>query len=402
MYLSKRVQQLKASPIRRLNIYAEEAAKRGIKIHHLNIGQPDIETPRVYFDAIANSCDMKTVKYEHSRGTKDLIRKIQAYYERLGVHYEEDEIIITNGGSEAILLSLIAIFDEGDEMLVAEPYYANYNSFYDILNVKRNIVRTCAEDGFHLPSREIIEKSITKKTKGYLFSNPSNPTGVVSTKRELDDIAYLAKKHDFFIISDEVYREFVYGDRKAISFGTYNDIAENVVIIDSISKRFSACGARIGCVISKNKEFMEAIFKECQTRLSVPTLEMIGASALYDLPPDYFEATRKEYDNRRKILFEELTKMDGVFMREPEGAFYVLAQLPVKDAEDFAIWLLKDFNIDNETVMFAPAEGFYATEGLGKNEIRMCYVLDSKDLKKAMRILKEGLIKYKKEVEKSL
>ena len=402
MYLSKRVQQLKASPIRRLNIYAEEAAKRGIKIHHLNIGQPDIETPRVYFDAIANCCDMKTVKYEHSRGTKDLIRKIQAYYERLGVHYEEDEIIITNGGSEAILLSLIAIFDEGDEMLVAEPYYANYNSFYDILNVKRNIVRTCAEDGFHLPSREIIEKSITKKTKGYLFSNPSNPTGVVSTKRELDDIAYLAKKHDFFVISDEVYREFVYGDRKAISFGTYNDIAENVVIIDSISKRFSACGARIGCVISKNKEFMEAIFKECQTRLSVPTLEMIGASALYDLPPDYFEATRKEYDNRRKILFEELTKMDGVFMREPEGAFYVLAQLPVKDAEDFAIWLLKDFNIDNETVMFAPAEGFYATEGLGKNEIRMCYVLDSKDLKKAMRILKEGLIKYKKEVEKSL
>ena len=402
MYLSKRVQQLKASPIRRLNIYAEEAAKRGIKIHHLNIGQPDIETPRVFFDAIANCCDMKTVKYEHSRGTKELIRKIQEYYERLGVHYEEDEIIITNGGSEAILLSLIAIFDEGDEMLVAEPYYANYNSFYDILNVKRNVVRTCAEDGFHLPSREIIEKSITKKTKGYLFSNPSNPTGVVSTKRELDDIAYLAKKHDFFVISDEVYREFVYGDRKAISFGTYNDIAENVVIIDSISKRFSACGARIGCVISKNKEFMEAIFKECQTRLSVPTLEMIGASALYDLPPDYFEATRKEYDNRRKILFEELTKMDGVFMREPEGAFYVLAQLPVKDAEDFAIWLLKDFNIDNETVMFAPAEGFYATEGLGKNEIRMCYVLDSKDLKKAMRILKEGLIKYKKEVEKSL
>ena len=402
MYLSKRVQQLKASPIRRLNIYAEEAAKRGIKIHHLNIGQPDIETPRVYFEAIANSCDMKTVKYEHSRGTKELIRKIQAYYKRLGIDYEEDEIIITNGGSEAILLSLIAIFDEGDEMLVAEPYYANYNSFYDILNVKRNIVRTCAEDGFHLPSREIIEKSITKKTKGYLFSNPSNPTGVVSTKRELDDIAYLAKKHDFFIISDEVYREFVYGDRKAISFGTYKDIAENVIIIDSISKRFSACGARIGYVISKNKEFMEAIFKECQARLSVPTLEMIGASALYDLPPDYFEATRKEYDNRRKILFEELTKMDGVFMREPEGAFYVLAQLPVKDAEDFAIWLLKDFNIDNETVMFAPAEGFYATEGLGKNEIRMCYVLDSKDLKKAMRILKEGLIKYRKEVEKSL
>ena len=399
MHLSKRVQQLKASPIRRLNIYAEEAAKRGIKIHHLNIGQPDIETPSVFLEAISN-CNMKTIKYEHSRGSKELIRKIQGYYERLGIHYDENEIIITNGGSEAILLSLISIFDEGDEMLVAEPYYANYNSFYDILNIKRNIVRTYAEDGFHLPSREIIEKSITKKTKGYLFSNPSNPTGVVSTKRELDDIAYLAKKHDFFIISDEVYREFVYGDRKAISFGTYNDIAENVIIIDSISKRFSACGARIGCIISKNKEFMEAIFKECQARLSVPTLEMIGACALYDLPHDYFESTRKEYDNRRKILFEELSKMDGVFMREPEGAFYVLAKLPVKNAEDFAIWLLKDFNIDNETVIFAPAEGFYATEGLGRDEVRMCYVIDAKDLKKAMRILKEGLIKYKKEVEK--
>lgn len=399
MELSKRVQQLKASPIRRLNIYAEEAAKRGIKIHHLNIGQPDIETPRVFFDAISN-CNIKTVKYEHSRGSKELIHKIQAYYERLGIHYNEDEIIITNGGSEAILLSLIAIFDEGDEMLVAEPYYANYNSFYDILNIKRNIVRTYAEDGFHLPSRDEIEKSITKKTKGYLFSNPSNPTGVVSTKRELDDIAYLAKKHDFFIISDEVYREFVYGDRKAISLGSYSDIADNVIIIDSISKRFSACGARIGCIISKNKEFMDAVFKECQARLSVPTLEMIGASALYDLPDNYFEGSRNEYNNRRKILFEELTKMDGVFMKEPEGAFYVLAKLPVKNAEDFAIWLLKDFNIDNETVMFAPAEGFYATEGLGRDEVRMCYVLDSNDLKKAMRILKEGLIKYKKEVEK--
>ncbi|WP_295157052.1 pyridoxal phosphate-dependent aminotransferase [uncultured Brachyspira sp.] len=399
MHLSKRIQQLKASPIRRLNIYAEEAAKRGIKIHHLNIGQPDIETPRVFFDAIYN-CNIKTVKYEHSRGSKELINKIQAYYKRLGMHYDEDEIIITNGGSEAILLSLIAIFDEGDEILVSEPYYANYNSFYDILNIRRNVIRTYAEDGFHLPNREEIEKSISKKTKGYLFSNPSNPTGVVSTKKELDDIAYLSKKHDFFVISDEVYREFVYGDRKAISLGTYNDIAENVIIIDSISKRFSACGARIGCIISKNKEFMEAVFKECQARLSVPTLEMIGASALYDLPDDYFEASRKEYDSRRKILFEELTKMDGVFMKEPEGAFYVLAKLPVKDAEDFAIWLLKDFNIDNETVMFAPAEGFYTTNGFGKDEVRMCYVLDSKDLKKAMRILKEGLIKYKKEVEK--
>ncbi|WP_295162068.1 pyridoxal phosphate-dependent aminotransferase [uncultured Brachyspira sp.] len=399
MHLSKRVHKLKSSPIRKLNPYAEEAVKRGVKIYHLNIGQPDIETPKVFLEAISNYSE-KTIKYEHSRGNKNLICKIQEYYDRLGLHYEEDEIIITSGASEGLLLSLIAIFDENDEMLVSEPYYANYNNFYDILNIKKNTIRTHAKDGFHLPSRDEIEKHITSKTKGYLFSNPSNPTGTVYTKRELDDIAYLSEKYGFFVISDEVYREFVYGDRKAISFGNYRDIADNVVIIDSISKRFSACGARIGCVISKNKEFMDAVFRECQVRLSVATLEMIGACALYDLPEHYFDEARKEYDNRRKILFEELTKMDGVVMREPEGAFYVLAKLPVKDAEDFAVWLIKDFNIDNETVMFAPAEGFYATEGLGKDKIRISYTIDSKDLKKAMKILKEGLIKYKKEVEK--
>ena len=399
MDISKRIQRLKTSPVRKLNPHAEDAVKRGIKIYHLNIGQPDIETPSVFLEAISKYKG-KTLKYEHSRGMKSLINKIQQYYDKLGVHYEEDEINITNGGSEGLLFSLLAIFDEGDEILVAEPYYANYNSFYDVLDIKRNAVRTYAENGFHLPNRDEIEKHITPKTKAYMFSNPSNPTGVVSTREELDNIAYLAKKHDMFIISDEVYREFVYGDRKAISFGTYKDVAENVVIIDSISKRFSACGARIGCVISKNKNFSNALFRECQARLSAPTLEMVGAAALYDLPENYFEDARKEYDNRRKILFEELTKMDGVVMKEPEGAFYVLAKLPVKNAEDFAIWLLKDFNLDGETVMFAPGEGFYATEGLGKDEIRMCYALDAKDLKRAMEILKQGLIKYKKEVEK--
>ena len=245
MYISKRIQRLKTSPVRMLNPYAEEAVKRGIKIYHLNIGQPDIETPSVFLEAISKYKG-KTLKYENSRGMKPLINKIQEYYDKLGVHYEENEITITNGGSEAILFSLLAIFDEGDEILVAEPYYANYNSFYDVLDIKRNAVRTYAENGFHLPNRDEIEKHITPKTKAYMFSNPSNPTGVVSTKEELDDIAYLAKKHNMFIISDEVYREFVYGERKAISFGTYKDLADNVVIIDSISKRFSACGDRIG------------------------------------------------------------------------------------------------------------------------------------------------------------
>lgn len=399
MELSNRIQKLKTPTTRKLNPYAEEAEKKGIKIYHLNIGQPDIETPKIFFEAIGKYND-KTLGYAHSRGITPLIKKIQEYYDKMGVHYEEDEIVITYGGSEAVLFSLIAIFDEGDEILVSEPYYANYNSFFDLLNIKRNAIRTYAENGFHLPDRDEIEKYITPKTKAYIFSNPNNPTGVVFNKKELDDIAYLSKKHNMFIISDEVYREFVYGERKAISFSTYKDLAENVVIIDSISKRFSACGARIGCILSKNKNFMSAVFKECQMRLSVPTLEMLGAAALYDLPTDYFEVARKEYDNRRKILFEEFKKMDDVIVKEPEGAFYVLAKLPVKNVEEFIIWLIRDFNIDGETIMFAPGEGFYSTQGLGLNEARICYSLDSKDLKKAMHILKEGLIKYRKEVER--
>ena len=398
MDISKRIQRLKVSPVRKLNPYAEDALKRGIKIYHLNIGQPDIATPKIFFEAISKY-NGTTLRYEHSRGLALLIDRIQKYYDKLGVHYDVEDIVITSGGSEAISFAMLAIFDEGDEILVSEPLYANYKSFYDVYDIKYNAVRTYAEDGFHLPSREEIEKHITPKTKAFMLANPSNPTGVVYTKRELDDIAYLAKKYDLFIISDEVYREFVYGDRKAISFGTYKDLEENVIIIDSISKRFSACGARVGCLISKNKKLMTAVFRECQARLSLPTLDMLGAVALYELPDDYFDDALKEYDYRRRIIFEELNKMDGVVAREPEGAFYVLAKLPVKNAEDFIIWLLKDFNVNGETVMFAPAEGFYATPGLGKDEVRISYALDSNDLKKAMNILKEALIKYK-EVEK--
>ncbi|WP_297205364.1 pyridoxal phosphate-dependent aminotransferase [uncultured Brachyspira sp.] len=398
MDISKRIQRLKVSPVRKLNPYAEDALKRGIKIYHLNIGQPDIATPKIFFEAISKY-NGTTLRYEHSRGLALLIDRIQKYYDKLGVHYDVEDIVITSGGSEAISFAMLAIFDEGDEILVSEPLYANYKSFYDVYDIKYNAVRTYAEDGFHLPSREEIEKHITPKTKAFMLANPSNPTGVVYTKRELDDIAYLAKKYDLFIISDEVYREFVYGDRKAISFGTYKDLEENVIIIDSISKRFSACGARVGCLISKNKKLMTAVFRECQARLSLPTLDMLGAVALYELPDDYFDDALKEYDYRRRIIFEELNKMEGVVAREPEGAFYVLAKLPVKNAEDFIIWLLKDFNINGETVMFAPAEGFYATPGLGKDEVRISYALDSNDLKKAMNILKEALIKYK-EVEK--
>ncbi|WP_295162070.1 pyridoxal phosphate-dependent aminotransferase [uncultured Brachyspira sp.] len=398
MDISKRIQRLKVSPVRKLNPYAEDAAKRGVKIYHLNVGQPDIETPEIFFEAISKYKG-KTLKYEHSRGMKQLINKIQSYYDKLGTHYEEEDIVITSGGSEAISFAMLAIFDDGDEILVSEPLYANYKSFYDIYDIKYNAVRTYAEDGFHLPSLEEIEKHITSKTKAFMLANPSNPTGVVYTKRELDDIAYLAKKYDLYIISDEVYREFVYGDRKAISFSSYKNMEEHVIIIDSISKRFSACGARIGCLISKNKKLMTAIFRECQARLCLPTLDMIGAAALYDLPEHYFDGALKEYDHRRKIIFEELASMEDVVAKEPEGAFYVLAKLPVKNAENFIIWLLKDFNVDGETIMLAPGEGFYASEGLGKDEVRISYALDSNDLKKSMHILREALIKYK-EIDK--
>lgn len=394
--LSNRIKRLKTSPVRKLVPYGEDAVKRGIKIHHLNIGQPDIDTPKIFFEAISNYKG-KVLKYEHSAGIKELILKIKMYYERLNMHYTEDQILITNGGSEALQFVLTAIFDEGDELLIGEPYYANYNSFFDVLNIKRNAIRTYAEEGYHFPSLKEMESHITPKTKAFMFSNPSNPTGVVCTKEELDNIAYLAKKYDLFIISDEVYREFVYGDNECISFGTYKDLEDRVVIIDSISKRFSACGARVGSVITKNKQLRDAVFRQCQARLSAPTLEMVGSCALYDLPESYLNNVKHVYESRRDVLFNELSKMDGVIAKEPEGAFYSFVKLPIENGEDFAIWLLNNFNIDNETVMFAPGEGFYATEGLGKNEVRMCYAIDEADLIKAMKILKEGLLKYRDE-----
>ncbi len=393
--LSKRIQRLKTSPVRKLVPYGEEATKKGIKIHHLNIGQPDIDTPRVFFDAISKY-EGKVLKYEHSAGIMPLREKMKSYYDRLGLNYSIEDILVVNGGSEALQFIFTALFDEGDEVLIGEPYYANYNSFFDVLNIKRNAIRTYAEDGYHFRSLEDMESMITPNTKAFMFSNPSNPTGVVCTKEELDNIAYLAKKYDLYIISDEVYREFVYGENKAISFGTYKELEDRVIIIDSISKRYSACGARIGCVVSKNKEFMSAIFRQCQARLSVPTLEMVGAAALYDLPDNYLESARLEYKNRKNILFAELSSMEGVVTREPEGAFYSFVKLPILDGEDFAIWLLSNFNINNETVMFAPGEGFYATEGLGKNEVRICYAIESEDLKRAMTILRLGLKEYKR------
>ncbi len=394
MELSNRIKRLRTSPVRKLVTYSEAATKAGKKLYYLNIGQPDIETPKVFFEAIANYRE-PVLKYAHSAGLKELREGIQKYYERKDMNYLLDEILIVNGGSEALQFVLMSVCDEDDEILIAEPYYANYNSFFDTLKIKLNAVRTYAESGFHLPSLEEMEAKITKKTKAIMLSNPGNPTGVVYTKDEMERIAILAKKYNLYIISDEVYREFVYGDNKAISFGTYKDLEQNVIIIDSISKRYSACGARVGCVISKNKEFMKVIYKLCQSRLSVPTLEMVGATALYALPDDYLEKAKFEYGKRRNVIFQELSKMEGVTTREPEGAFYAVVKLPIKSAEEFVIWLLTDFDIDGESITLTPVEGFYSTPGVGLDEVRISYAIKEEDLIKAMKILREGLIKYR-------
>ncbi len=397
MQLSNRINNLKTSPVRKLLPFAEIAKKKGTKIIHLNIGQPDINTPPIFYDAIVEyTKNEKILSYAHSAGLIELRQEIVQYFADYHIDYTVDEVMIVNGGSEAFQFVLTALFDEGDEILVPEPFYANYQSFFSMLNIGVRSIPTKAVDGFHLPSLEEMEKYITSKVKAIMFSSPSNPTGTVYTREETEIIIALAEKYDITIISDEVYREFAYGDIKAISFGEYPEIAQRVVIIDSISKRFSVCGARIGCVVSKNKELMSAIYRQCQARLAAPTLEMVGARALYTLSADFFIPIREEYSLRRDTLFEELHKIEGVFARKPEGAFYCLVGLPVDNAEDFASWLLSEFDLNGETIMVAPAEGFYSTRGEGRNEIRICYALERDVLIRAMNILKEGLKAYKK------
>jgi aspartate aminotransferase len=393
MNLSKRVKGMQQSPIRKLVPIAENAKKQGKKVYHLNIGQPDIETPNEFFNAVKNF-DEKVLKYSFSQGMPQLIDALIDYYKRYEINFEQDEILITNGGSEALLFSLIAVADHGDEVLIPEPFYTNYNGFSSAVGVNVIPMTTKATDGFHLPDKASIEKRITPKTKAILLSNPGNPTGVVYTTDEIQRIADIAKEYNLFVIADEVYREFVYDDLQYTSFGNIKEISDRVIIVDSISKRYSACGARIGSIASKNKDLINQILKLCQGRLCVPTLEQIGAVELYSVPQDYFDSVHDEYQKRRDIVFEALEQIPGVICKKPTGAFYVIAKLPVVDAEEFVIWLLKEFDVDNETVMMAPAEGFYATPGLGKDEVRLAYILNENDLRKAMNILKVGLEKY--------
>lgn len=393
MRYSERITTMQSSPIRKLAHIASSAKAKGIKIYHLNIGQPDIKTPKVFFEAVKNF-NNEVLEYAVSPGLPELIYSLQQYYTTYNMDFESDEILVTNGGSEALLFALMATCDPKDNILVPEPFYSNYNGFSQSINVNITPITTKAEEGFHLPSKEKIQSLITSKTKAILISNPGNPTGTVYTKKELYMISEIAKENDLWIISDEVYREFVYDGLEYTSFGNIKEVEDRVIIIDSVSKRYSACGARIGSIASKDKTLIAEILKLCQGRLCVSTLDQVGSVELYNTPSSYFTEVNNEYKNRRDVLYNELIKVKGVICKKPAGAFYIVAKLPIENAEDFVIWMLTDFNKDGETVMACPAEDFYATPGLGRDEIRLAYVLKEDDLHKAAIILKKGLEKY--------
>lgn len=394
MNFSKRIVDMQSSPVRRLIPFAQEAKAKGRTVYHLNIGQPDVKTPKVFLDAV-RSFDEDVLEYALSQGIPELIDAIIEYYKKYDMHFEKNEILVTNGGSEGLMFAMLAVCDVDDEILVPEPFYTNYNGFASTVSVKINSVTTKAEEGFHLPCKDEILSKITPKTKAILLSNPGNPTGVVYTKEEVRMLADIAKERNLYIISDEVYREFVYDGEVHTSFGSIKDIEDRVILIESVSKRFSACGARIGSIASKNKELIAQMLKLCQGRLCSPTIDQFGAAELYKMDEDYYKEVCAEYKKRRDIVFKALQEMPDVIVEEPKGALYAIAKLPVDDAEEFIIWMLKEFELNGETVMMAPAEGFYSTPGLGKNEARIAYVLEENSLTKAMNCLKEGLKAYK-------
>jgi aspartate aminotransferase len=382
-----------ASPIRKLVPYAEEAKKRGIKIYHLNIGQPDIETPEIAMDAIRHT-DLKVVEYSHSAGIPSYRKRLCEYYKRFDIDITPEEIIITNGGSEAILFAMQTCLNPGDEIIIPEPFYANYNGFAVNSGISVKPIHSSIETGFALPPIADFEKAITPKTKAIMVCNPSNPTGYLYSKEELELLRDIVKKHDLYLMSDEVYREFCYDGKVHYSAMNLKGIEENVILLDSISKRYSACGARIGMFISKNKEVMRIAMKFAQARLSPPTFGQILGEAAIDTPKEYFDSVMKEYIARRNIVVESINKMPGCFCPKPNGAFYAVAKLPIDDSDKFCQWLLEDFNFEKQTVMLAPATGFYSTPGLGKDEVRISYVLNLESLKNSMKCLEEALKVY--------
>ena len=393
MNFSNRVISMQSSPIRKLVPYSTAAKERGLKVYHLNIGQPDIKTPKSFFDAV-NNFNSDVLEYAVSQGLPELIEEMINYYSTYDMDFKKDEILITNGGSEALLFAMMATCDPGDNILVPEPFYTNYNGFSSCINVCVKPITTHPEEGFHLPKKEDIVSKIDKNTKAILISNPGNPTGCVYTKEEVYMLSDIAIENNLWIIADEVYREFVYDGLDYISFGNIDKVKDRVIIVDSVSKRYSACGARIGSLACKNKSFISQVLKLCQGRLCVSTLDQVGAIELYKTPKSYFNEVNEEYKKRRDVLYNELMKVEGVICKKPTGAFYILAKLPIENAEDFVIWMLNEFEVDGETVMVCPAEGFYATKGLGKSEIRLAYILNENDLKRAASILKQGIEKY--------
>ena len=381
------------SPIRKLVPFAEDAKKRGVKVYQLNIGQPDIETPKIALDAVRNN-NIKVLAYSRSEGSEQYRSKLVKYYDTKNININSKEIIVTSGASEALLFTFGSIMDKDDELIVPEPFYANYNGFSVANSLKIVPVVSTIEDNFSLPPIEDFEKLITKKTKAILICNPNNPTGYLYSKEEIKKLVKIVKKHDLFLISDEVYREFTYDGGSHYSIMEESSIEQNAIMIDSVSKRYSMCGARIGCVVSKNKSVIKTVLKFAQSRLSPPTYAQIASEAALETPQSYFEEINAKYVSRRDLLISELRKIDGLKVATPKGAFYCVVELPIEDASDFAQWMLEKFNLDNETIMVAPAEGFYSTEGLGKNQIRIAYVLNEKDLKTSTQILKKALEKY--------
>lgn len=393
MKISKKIESMQFPPIRKFNPIALKAEEAGAKIYHLNIGQPDIETPKVFMDAI-RGYDAKVIKYCESDGIPELKDAIRDYLKNYDMNVERDDIMITTGGSEAISMSFLTMLNEGDEIILAEPFYTNYNTFCKAAGGRIVPITTYPKDGYRYAKRELIEPLITERTRAICCINPCNPTGNVLTMEEMKLIGEIAKEHNLWILADEVYREFSYDRNQIFSFGMIHDIEDRVVIVDSVSKRFSACGARIGYIASKNRDFMSSVMKIAQGRLAVATVDQVGASALFKLPSKYYDNVKAEYRARRDVVYEELMKIPGVVCQKPGGAFYLTAKLPVDNAEDFLLFLLTKFRDKGESMMFAPAEGFYETPGLGRDEVRIAYVLKQGDMRRGIELLRLGIEAY--------
>lgn len=392
--ISNRGQIMPASPIRKLVPYAEKAKQKGIKVYHLNIGQPDIETPAPALDAVRHS-DFKILEYSHSAGNESYRRKLVGYYRKQHIDVDFSDIIITTGGSEAILFAMMSCMDIGDEVITPEPFYANYNGFAIEAGVKVVPIPSSIESGFALPPIEDLEKKITGHTKAILICNPNNPTGYLYSREELETLKTIVKKHNLFLFADEAYREFCYSGEH-FSAMRLSGIEENVILLDTISKRYSSCGARIGALVTKNRQVFDTAMKFAQARLSPPSFGQIAGEAALDLPDNYFDATKAEYELRRDTLIRRLNNIPGVFCPNPGGAFYAMAKLPVADTDRFCQWILESFSYNNQTVMMAPGSGFYSTPGLGKNEVRFAYVLNADAINKAMDCLEKALEEYGK------